>query len=158
MYNFNSQVNDSQADPFFKSTASLTRLSKRMSSESSVSSSQVSKSASSHDSLSISGATASLESAHTEGIFPTPPRSPGYQISAILSPSQYILEASKHINLAAQYEADEKFEDAFCQYKLGIDILLKNGKGKMILLFVNGDAYMYNNNNTFIPHFQKIKI
>lgn len=42
--------------------------------------------------------------------------------------ADYILDASHHINLAVQCESEQKFEEAYNEYKLAIDILLTNAK------------------------------
>lgn len=84
------------------------------------------QSSNSHDSLAASTIASldRLQNMETQ-IFPTPPTTPNTSNHS----TQYILSASEHINLATQFEIDKKYEDAFTEYKLGIDILLKNVKG-----------------------------
>lgn len=41
---------------------------------------------------------------------------------------EYVIDASQHINLAVQYESDQKYDDAFNEYKSAIDVLLSNVK------------------------------
>lgn len=42
--------------------------------------------------------------------------------------SEYIVDASHHINIAVQFESEQKYEEAFNEYKLAIDVLLTNVK------------------------------
>lgn len=65
-----------------------------------------------------------------KNIFPTPPSTPN--CLATINPSQYIIDAAQHITLATQFESERKYEGAFAEYKLGIDVLLKNVKGELI--------------------------
>lgn len=62
-------------------------------------------------------------------VYLTPPNTPGYS-SMDEQYMQYIIDASIHINMAAELEFNRKYEEAFTAYKAGIDILLKYGKGK----------------------------
>lgn len=63
-------------------------------------------------------------------IYPTPPNTPGSVISD--SSTQYVIEASDHINLAVEYEINKEYESAFKEYKTGIDILLRHVKGMLV--------------------------
>lgn len=120
------QVDELSQNYLLKNTNTLNKLSKQISFDNSTK-----QTSNSHDSLSTSATTASSDSMqNTEGqIFPTPPTTPNTGNNF----SQYILSASEHINLATQFEIDKKYDDAFTEYKLGIDILLKNVKGKIII-------------------------
>ncbi|KAJ8925910.1 hypothetical protein NQ315_009762 [Exocentrus adspersus] len=59
-------------------------------------------------------------------IYPTPPNTPGS--SVVGDYLQYVIDASVHINLAAELEKDKKYEEAYFAYKTAIDILLRHGK------------------------------
>ncbi|KAF5294977.1 hypothetical protein FQR65_LT10620 [Abscondita terminalis] len=83
---------------------------------------------SSHDSLSLSLSTTSLdppanieESVH----YPTPPETPN---SPNLDINCYIHDAGLHIEKAIDYEVSKRYQEAFNEYKFGIDILLKSVK------------------------------
>ncbi|KAF5275098.1 hypothetical protein FQA39_LY07035 [Lamprigera yunnana] len=83
---------------------------------------------SSHDSISISISNTSLDpltNVEESGVYPTPPQTPN-------SPNTYlnycVQEAALHIERAIDDEINKKYEDAFNEYKLGIDILLKGIK------------------------------
>lgn len=122
-------------DPLYKSTSTLSRLSKRSNSECSFASSQLSKTISS-DTISVTTVMSSESLASTnKNLFPTPPTTPNTLESD--SPIQYIIKAGNHINLATQYEIEQNYEKAFEEYKSGIDILLKNVKGTNFEMITN---------------------
>lgn len=64
--------------------------------------------------------------------YPTPPNTPG----SVEADGNYVVEASRHINAAVNFEAAKKYEEAFASYKIGIDILLGNVKGERIFFVI----------------------
>ncbi|XP_025836620.1 ribosomal protein S6 kinase delta-1 [Agrilus planipennis] len=55
---------------------------------------------------------------------------------SVSSMGNYILEAAQCISNAIQFETEKKYEDAFQEYKTGVDILIKNSKGDHQYLFI----------------------
>lgn len=123
------QVADILLDPINRTSSIPKLLAKRVDSSLSSSNSQSSKlSADSRDSLNTPLASdSSTVDAH---IYPTPPNTPGSSITD--NPTQYIIEASEHINFAVDHEKNKEYENAFAAYKNGIDILLRNVKSKYL--------------------------
>ncbi|KAK5647697.1 hypothetical protein RI129_002589 [Pyrocoelia pectoralis] len=82
----------------------------------------------SSDAFSISISSLSLEPSTIieEPSYPTPPHTPNSTITDGFS--NYIQEASLCIEKAIDFEVTKKYEDAFNQYKAGIEILLKHVK------------------------------
>lgn len=64
-------------------------------------------------------------------IYPTPPNTPGSSMSDSLA--QYIDDAADHIVTAQECEKNKNYEDAFSEYKAGIEILLEHVKGMVKL-------------------------
>lgn len=63
-------------------------------------------------------------------VYPTPPTTPEVTTSQeAMDPTQYINTATTHIEKGTALELEQKFEEAFDIYKLGISIFLKGVKG-----------------------------
>lgn len=83
---------------------------------------------SSHDSLSLSLSNTSLDplaNIEESEYYLTPPQTPNLSNSDV---NCYIHEAALHIEKAIDYEVSKIYEDAFNEYKAGIEILLKSVK------------------------------
>ncbi|KAI4468772.1 ribosomal protein s6 kinase [Holotrichia oblita] len=104
--NASSQVVDLLADPLRKSTTSLTKLCKKISS----------------DSLAPVSEDTSIDS--TLSILPTPPETPS--LSNVDFSNEYIVDAAHYITQATEMELAKEYDTAFSAYKKGIDILLHN--------------------------------
>lgn len=65
-------------------------------------------------------------------IYPTPPNTPG---SSVDENPNYIHNAKHHINVAQECERNKDYENAFAEYKAGVEILQEHIKGKQKPLY-----------------------
>lgn len=104
-------------DPLRKSTTSLSKLSKRVSSDSLATVSEYN------------------DFATTASSLLTPPKQESASNIITGFPKEYIVEAAHFITKASELELDKNYEEAFSAYKRGIDTLLTNVKCNYIFKY-----------------------